>query len=225
MFIGHYSVGLAGKKVDGRPSLGTFFLAAQFLDILWPVFILIGLERVEIDSMPRQFLTLHFTSYPYSHSLVASLFWALLFAAIYYLIKKNLKTSIVLGALVVSHWVLDWIVHVPDLQLAPGIDARVGLGLWSHTALAIILEVLIFIAGIFLYVKSTTAKNLQGKFAFWSLVAFLWFAYIMNLISPPPSVNAIALAGMSQWLIIAWAYWADRNRRSAAEVIDQPMNP
>lgn len=222
MFIGHYGVGMAGKKVDSRPSLGTLFLAAQFLDVLWPVFILLGWEQVEIDSLPRKFLTLHFTSYPLSHSLAGALFWSLVFGGIYYLIKRNFRVSVVLGALVFSHWVLDWFTHVPDLQLFPGSSTRVGLGLWNSTAWTIIVEGLIFVSGIFFYVKSTKAKNLRGNVVFWSLMAFLALAYIMNLTSPPPpSVKALGFVGLSQWLIIAWAYWADRNRKSTAEVSDQ----
>jgi len=219
VFIGHYGVALAGKKVDSRPSLGTLFLAAQFLDVLWPVFILLGWEQVEIDSVPRKFLTLHFTSYPFSHSLAAALLWSVVFGVIYYLIRKNLKVSVLLGALVFSHWFLDWIAHVPDLQLFPGSNTRVGLGLWNSTMLTIIVEGLIFITGIFLYVKSTNAKNIRGRIAFWSLAVFIALAYVMNLTSPPPpSVKALGIVGLSQWLIIAWAYWADRNTKGAKEV-------
>ncbi|MGO9480442.1 MAG: hypothetical protein ACLP05_01495 [Candidatus Kryptoniota bacterium] len=208
---------MAGKKVDSRPSLGTLFLAAQFLDVLWPIFILLGLEHVEIDALPQKFLTLHFTSYPYSHSLAAAIFWSLAFGVTYYLIKKNLKVSVILGALVFSHWILDLIVHVSDLQLVPGVSARVGLGLYNSTVWTIVVEGLIFVVGIFLYIKSTKAKNIRGQVVFWSLMAFLAFAYVMNLTSPPPpSVKAIAYAGLSQWLIIAWAYWADRNRMKEA---------
>ena len=211
---------MVGKKVDNRPSLGTLFLAAQFLDILWPVFILLGWEQVEIDSVPRKFLTLHFTSYPFSHSLAAAILWSLIFGAIYFLIKKNLKVSIVLGTLVFSHWVLDWLTHVPDLQLFPGSSIKVGLGLWDSTIWTIIVEGLIFVVGIILYVKSTKAKNLSGNIAFWSLMFFITFAYIMSLTSPPPpSVKALGFVGLSQWLIIAWAYWADKNRKSSAEVM------
>lgn len=220
MFIGHYGVGMAGKKVESKPSLGTLFLAVQFLDVVWPVFILLGWERVEIENATNKFLTLHFTSYPYSHSLAAAVFWSLVFGVIYFLVKRNLKTSIVLGTLVFSHWVLDFIVHVSDLQLLPGIGTRVGLGLWNSTVWTIVVEGLIFIGGIFLYIKSTKAKNLRGNIVFWSLIAFLAFAYIMNLTSPPPpSVKAIGFAGLFQWLIIAWAYWADRNRKSTSKVV------
>jgi hypothetical protein len=217
MFIGHYGVAMAGKKVDSRPSLGTLFMAAQFLDILWPVFLLTGLEHVEIDPVAKRFLTLQFTSYPYSHSLAAAIIWSLVFGIVYFLIRKKFRVSILLGALVFSHWVLDFIVHVPDLQLFPGSDIRVGMALWNSTIRAIILEGLIFIVGIFLYLKSTKAKNLRGSVVFWSLMVFLSFAYVMNLMGPPPpSVKALGIVGMSQWLIIAWAYWADRNRKGAA---------
>lgn len=158
-----------------------------------------------------------------------------MFGVIYYLVRshleeprvsesndnragKNLKGSLVLSLLVFSHWVLDLIVHVPDLQLIPGYELKVGLGLWNSVTWTVILESVIFVAGIYLYVKSTKAKNLRGSIGYWSLVAFLSFAYVMNLEGPPPpSIAAIGIAGMSQWLIIAWAYWVDRNRKSAVK--------
>ena len=218
MFIGHYGVGMAGKKIDGRPSLGTLFLASQFLDILWPVFLLLGWEKVEIESTTNSFLMLRFTSYPYSHSLAGAILWSLVFGLVYFLVKKNLRVSIVLGALVLSHWVLDLVVHIPDLQMIPGVGTRVGFGLWNSIVWTIIVESLIFIGGVFLYVKSTKAKNLRGNIVFWSLMGFLALAYIMNLNGPPPpSVRALAFVGLSQWLIIFWAYWADKNRKSTIE--------
>ena len=189
------------------------FLAAQFLDVLWPMFILLGIERVHIEPAKDPFLTLQFSYYPFSHSLAASIVWSILFAIVYYVVRKNKKGAILLACLVFSHWVLDFVTHVPDLALAPGTSVKVGLGMWYSVALTVIVEVLIFAIGAWLYFSSTTAKKLRGKLAFWGLVVFLVFAYVANLFSPPPaSVTALGVAGLGQWLIIAWAYWIDRNR-------------
>lgn len=216
MFIGHFGVGFAAKRVDRRPSLGTLFLAAQFLDLLWPVFVLIGLEKVAIDPGNTAFTPLDFFYYPFSHGLLSVLFLSIIFGAVYFIFKKNLRTSFVLGALVLSHWVLDFIVHRPDLPLIPGSDIKVGLGLWNSVILTILVEGFIFIGGAYLYMKTTRAENKKGSIGFWSLVIFLIVVYVLNIIGPPPpSANAVAMVAMSQWLLIIWAYWIDRNRKSA----------
>ena len=131
MFIGHFGAGLSAKKIDSKPSLGTMFLAAQFLDLIWPIFILLGIEKVKIEPGISAANPLDFTYYPWSHSLLIVLFWSLLFGIIYYLAKKNIKSSIVLGLLVLSHWILDLLVHIPDLPLWPGSGIMVGFGLWN----------------------------------------------------------------------------------------------
>ena len=218
MFIGHFGAGLAAKKIDKKPSLGTMFLAAQFVDLLWPIFVILGIEKVKIDPGNTAFTPLDFISYPYSHSLLSVLIWAILFGLIYYLIKKNLKGSILLGALVLSHWVLDFIVHRPDLPLVPWSDFKVGLGLWNSVIFALVVELAIFTEGVNLYIKATKAKNKKGSIGFWSLIALLLVIYFMNVFGPPPpSVDAIGYAGLSMWLLVAWAYWIDRNRAASVE--------
>ncbi len=213
MFIGHFGAGLAGKKAAPGPSLGTMFLAAQLLDLIWPVLILIGVEKVKIVPGLTPSNPLEFTYYPYTHSLLMVLVWSLIFGMIYYFIKKNSRGAIILGLLVLSHWILDLLVHIPDLPLYPGSGIKAGLSLWNHPAVSLVIESLIFIGGIYLYLSSTKAKNKTGKFAFWSLVLFLGVAYLMNVFSPPPpSVEAIGYAGLLQWLFIPWAYWIDKNR-------------
>lgn len=213
MFIGHYSVGLAAKKWDKKPSLGTYFIACQFMDLLWPVFLLLGIEKVEIVQSNNPFLSLNFISYPYSHSLLGAIFWSVLFGAIYYLIRKDVRSSIILGLVVVSHWILDFIVHIPDLQIIPWSSLRVGLGLWNSVVFAVIIEGLIFFIGFYFYLKSTKSKNKRGQIGLWGLIIFLSVIYVLNLIGPPPpSVQAIAYAGLSQWIIVIWAYWVNSNR-------------
>ena len=157
---------------------------------------------------------LNFIYYPFSHSLVAVLIWALLFAAIYYFFKKNFLNSLWLGILVLSHWILDLIVHRPDLPIFPSDNTTfVGLGLWYSKIGTIIIEAGIFLLGFYLYAQSTKAKNKTGIHTLWSLVVLLLLIYIMNIFGPPPqSANVIGYVGLAQWLIIAWAYWIDKNR-------------
>ena len=213
MFIGHFGVGLAAKSVDRRPSLGTFFMAAQFIDLLWPVLLLFGLEKVEIDPGNTAVTPLNFVSYPISHSLLGVVIWSVLFGAVYYAVRKHLKSALLMGVLVLSHWLLDLVVHRPDLPLTPFGDAKYGLGLWNSPAAAVIVEGLIFAAGIWIYARSTRAANKTGRWAMWGLFAFLALVYAMNLLGPPPdSADAIGYVGLSQWLIVGWGYWIDRNR-------------
>jgi len=213
MFIGHFGVGLAAKKVDQKPSLGTLFFASQFIDLLWPIFLLLGIEQVVIDPGNTAFTPLDFVYYPFTHSLVGVLFWGIVVGGVYYLIKKNSKTALLLGGLVVSHWVLDFLTHAPDLPIAPGLDLKVGLGLWNSLIFTLLFETAIFAVGIFLYLKITHAKNKKGEYGFWGLIIFLILIYIMNVFgSTPPNEEAIAWAGNLQWLFVLWAYWVDKNR-------------
>jgi len=215
MFIGHFAAGFAAKKIDKRPSLGTLFMAAQFLDLLWPLLLLFGIERVEIDPGNTALTPLNFVYYPFTHGLFGALIWSVLFGGIYYLIRKNMKTAILMGGLVLSHWLLDLIVHRPDLPLFPWSDIKVGLGLWNSVFWSVLLESILFITGAWLYFKATKAKNKKGQIALWALIIFLGIVYIMNIFGPPPpDTKPVAILGLSQWLLIAWAYWIDRNRIS-----------
>lgn len=214
MFIGHFGAALAAKKLDDKPSLGTMFLASQFIDLLWPILMLTGIEKVKIEPGNSAFTPLNFTYYPFSHSLLFVMLWALLLAGIYYLIRKNLKSSLILGALVLSHWILDLITHVPDLPLYPGSSIKVGLGLWNFVSLTVLVEGVIFIAGAALYIFSTRAENKKGTIGLWSLLIFLLAIYITNMVSPPPpSAEAVAVVSLMQWIFVAWGYFIDRNRK------------
>jgi len=213
MFIGHFGVGLGAKKIISKTSLGTIFLASQFIDLLWPLFLLLGIEHVKIDPGNTVVTPMNFIYYPFSHSLIGVLIWAILFAGVYYLIKKNLKVAVWLGILVTSHWILDLLTHRPDLPLLFNNETMVGLGLWNSFIGTIIVEGSIFAAGIYFYLKVTSSKNRTGNIAFWSLIGFLVIIYISNLFGPPPpSEEPIGFIGLSQWLLIAWAYWIDKNR-------------
>jgi FtsH-binding integral membrane protein len=218
VFIGHYAVALAAKKAAPRTSLGTLFLGAQLVDLLWPVFILSGLEHVRIVPGITVVTPLDFYDYPFSHSLLAVLLWGLGLGAVYFAARRNMRASIVLGLCVVSHWVLDLLTHRPDLPLSVGGDMRWGLGLWNSLAGTVIVETALFLAGIVIYLKTTHAITGVGKYGFWALVGVLFAIYIVNVFGPPPpNVSAIGYAGNLSWLFVIWAYWVDRNRRIGLE--------
>jgi hypothetical protein len=210
MFIGHFAMGMAGKKIEPAVSLGTLFFAAQFLDLLWPTLLLLDVEHVSIEPGVSMVTPLAFTDYPISHSLLAVLGWSIVFGVIYFLLTKNRQGSILLGALVLSHWILDAIVHIPDLPLYPGDSPKVGLGLWNSMTLTVLVEGIIFVLGIVIYLNAKRTVNEKVNWRFWSLVVFLVIIHIVNFVGPPPpSVAAIAWAGHLQWLFIPWAWWAD----------------
>lgn len=213
MFIGHFGVGLGAKKADPSLSLGTLFVASQWLDLIWPIFVLLGWEKVEIAPGITKMAPLNFTHYPWSHSLLMACVWGVVIGGIYYLIRHRWRGTLVLALCIVSHWVLDLIVHRPDLPLYPGNSPLLGMGLWNHEIVEILVEGGIFIVGVILYLQATRAKNKIGSIGFWALILFLVFIHLANLIGPPPTnVKAIGWAGLMQWIFVFWAYWVDRNR-------------
>ena len=217
MFVGHFGVGFGAKAAAPRTSLGSLFLAAQFIDLLWPTLLLIGLERVQISPGATAVTPLDFTEYPISHSLLAVVVWGLLFGGAYYVLRRSVRGAVVCGLAVLSHWLLDLLVHRPDLPLAPGASVRVGLGLWSSLAATLAVELTIFAVGIWLYLRTTEPVDRKGSIGLWALVAFLLLIYMGNLFGePPPSVAALAWVGQAQWLLVIWAYWVDRHRQSTS---------
>jgi membrane-bound metal-dependent hydrolase YbcI (DUF457 family) len=219
MFIGHYAVALAAKKASPRTSLGTLFLAAQLVDLLWPVFLLLGLEHVKIDPGNTAFTPLDFYDYPLTHSLAGAAAWSVLLGVLYRLIRKDARGSLVVGACVFSHWVLDFVTHRADLPLWFTGTARVGAGLWNSVPGTLLVEVGIFAAGIAVYLRTTRPRDRTGVFAFWSLVVVLLGIYSANLLGPPPpDPGMIAIAGNAAWLFVLWAYWVDKHRTTEPAV-------
>ena len=222
MFIGHFGVGFGAKSFAPKISLGTLFIAAQFLDLLWPTLLLLGIERVQIHPGATRVTPLIFEHYPISHSLAAVLGWSVLVGAIYFYMRRNRFTAIVIGCLVISHWILDVIVHRPDLPLFPGSDTVVGLNAWSSLPLTLAIELPLFFAGVWLYARTTEADDKAGKWGLWGLVIFLLTIYAGNIFGPPPpSTDMIAWAGQLQWLIVLWGYWIDKHRHTKLLHADQ----
>ena len=193
-------------------SLGTLVLAAQWPDLLWPTLLLLGAEHVEISSDGR-WPPLQFTQYPISHSLATTLGWAVLFGIVFYAVRRNLRGAVICAAAVLSHWLLDWLVHMPDLPLVPGSASRVGLGLWASPKLALAIELTLFATGWWLYVRATVAADTLGRVGAWVFPAVLILIQIGNAFgSAPPNDSAVAWVGQAQWLLVGWAYRLDAHR-------------
>jgi hypothetical protein len=189
-------------------------LAAQFIDHLWPVLLLFGIERVAIVPGITAFTPLDFIYYPWTHSLLMSVAWGVVLGAVVYAFRKNLREGAVIAALVPGHWFLDLLSHRPDLAIAPGTEAMFGLGLWSSIPATIVVELALFAAGVFIYWTVTSGATRKSRIILGSLVAFLLVIYTSNVFGPPPpNVQMIAVAGNALWLVILWAWWVEKPRR------------
>jgi hypothetical protein len=217
MFIGHFALAFGAKKVAPKVSLGTLFMAAQLADLVWPTLVLLGIEAVAVAPGITAFTPLDFVSYPYSHSLIALVLWAVALSVAYVLVRHGkAREGVTLAALVLSHWVLDVITHRPDMPVSLDGATRVGLGLWNSIPGTIVVEALMFAAGVALYARGTRPMDRTGKVALWSLVAFLSIVYVANIFGPPPpGPGTVAWVAESLGLLVAWAYWVDRHRRPA----------
>ena len=210
MFIGHFALGFAAKRATPRVSLAVLCAAAQTADLLWPIFVGIGIEQVRIDSGNTAMTPLDFISYPYSHSLLMLVIWGLVVAGLF---RASGRTFVVIAALVVSHWVLDWITHRPDMPLYPG-GPKFGLGLWNSVGATVAVELAMFAAGLWVYMGATRPRDGKGRWGFWTLAAFLVFVYIANIMGPPPpTVTALWIAAIAGGVVLViWIWWVDRHR-------------
>jgi len=214
MFIGHNAVGFASKRLAPRTSLGWLMTAPILLDLLWPIFLLLGIEHVRIVPGDTNFTPFDFYDYPWSHSLLMAIVWGVLFAIAYYAKTRYAAGAITLAFGVVSHWILDFVTHRPDMPLYPG-GPKVGLGLWNYPAATMIVEVAMFIAGVTIYVRATRPRDRTGILALWSFVLVLAFLYAGAAQGKaPPSVNAVIAAGFAQFLMPLWSMWIDRHREA-----------
>jgi len=218
MFIGHYALGFAAKRVEPSLSLPVLLAAPQVLDLLWPVFVLAGVERVEIAPGDTAFTPLHFVSYPWSHSLVMAIVWGVALAAVVRARGASMRGAAIVAALVVSHWVLDFASHRADMPLWPGAGPLLGLGLWRSVPATLAVEIAMYAAGVALYSSATRSKDRTGTWAFVGLVAFLFVVYVGNALGPPPpSATAVAGSALALWLIPLWGWWIERHRGDRTE--------
>ncbi len=219
MYIGHYAVGFASKRVEPRVSLAWFVAGASLLDLLFPLFVLLGLERARFVPADTPFLRISLDNYPWTHSLAMAVVWSVAFGLLCRAVTRNPRAAWVAGAAVFSHWILDFLTHRPDMPLVPGLPERVGLGLWYSTAGTIVVEGALFIAGIWLYARTTQARDGIGRWAMWALVAFLALTYASNVVSTKePDPRVLAWVGLvAGWLLVVWAGWVDRHRQVRGE--------
>lgn len=211
MFLGHFALAMAAKRVAPKASLGMLVLSAQFADCLWPALLLLGIEQVRIVPGITRVTPLDFVSYPISHSLLMQLMWGLLLGAAYFFWRRDFRTAAVVGALLPTHWLLDYFSHRPDMPLYPG-GPKVGLGMWNSLPLTLMVEFGLFAVGVVLYLRATRTKG-GRKLGFWSFAIFLAVMYPVSLLGPPPpSVRVLAFTALALWLTIPWAAWGDRQR-------------
>jgi hypothetical protein len=221
MFIGHYGIALAAKRVDKNISLGLLFFATQFADILFFLLVLLGIEKMSFAPGITKVSPLDFTYYPYSHGLAASFFWAGLFFAVFKIApskpdsNKN-RVALTMGATVFSHFLLDAIVHRADLPLLGGDSYKIGLGLWNYVLASSLIELLIFLSGLWVYFKSTKGATFIGKYGMIIFSAFVTIIWMASLLTPTPSdfkIRGFAIFGLVfQLLVIVIVSWLDRRR-------------
>jgi hypothetical protein len=216
MFVGHLATALAVKQVERRAPFGLLVGAAFGLDLIWPALLLAGVETVRIDPGNTAFTPLAFEHYPWSHSLSMAIVWSVVAGRVAAGVLKHSRAGLFVGLTVLSHWVLDFVTHRPDLPLWPG-GPQVGLGLWNSIPLTLIVEGALFATGVALYLRATRPRDGVGNWAFWAFVLLTTTIWISGPFSPPPpSVTAIAVVGLALWLLPVWAWWIERHRTSVA---------
>lgn len=217
MFIGHFAVGFAAKRVVPEANLGLLFLASQLLDLVWPVLVLAGIERVAVDHGATVVTPLNFEHYPYSHSLAMAVLYSVAFTIVGHAVLRSWRGGLVLGGVTLSHWILDFVTHRADLPILLASE-KYGLGLWNSLAATLIVEVGMFVAGVLLYLR-VKGTNLRPK-SIWTLIAFLGLIYAANVFGPRPPIDtpgtAIAAPGVAMWLLVIWATLADRKAKVRA---------
>ena len=212
MFVGHYGVSFAAKRLDPTIPLWTLFLAVQLLDILWAPFVLLGIEKVRIVPGITASNPLDLYYMPYTHSLVAALLWSFAGALAYQVTARPARTrsSAVIGFAIFSHWILDFVVHRPDLPLF-GNSVKVGLGLWNIPAIAFGLEAALLFGGIWLCLQGRLGRSV------WTLVFGMLMLAIQAYIffGPPPiSDHAAAATALIAYAVFATVIWWLQDRRA-----------
>jgi hypothetical protein len=211
MFVGHYGPSFAAHTVEKRLPLWLLFVAVQFVDVLWAIFVLLGVEKVRIVPGITAASPLDLYYMPYTHSLVGALGWSAFAAIVCQLFPRlrGLRTGLVLGAAVFSHWILDLIVHRPDLTLY-GSVYKMGFGLWNYRVLSFILEMAVLFGGGWIYSKTVSRR---GKvWAFLIVLAILQF--VGTFAFPPPSSDRseAMMALFFYVLLAAVAGWVERGQ-------------
>jgi len=206
MFIGHYGAAYAAKAVAPKAPLAAYFLAVQALDVLFSVFVLSGIEHLEIVHKYTSYNPYRLYDMPITHSLVGSLGWAVAVAIVAMLVRVPRRESLLLGLAVFSHFILDLPVHTPDLTIAGNATAKLGLGLWNNVPLAIALELLLLVGGWVLFSRS---KRSDATFPKRRNRIFLAVLALLTIVTPfmpdPASPTAFAVQALVAYCVLAWA--------------------
>lgn len=214
MHVGHIAAGLIAKRIDTTPSLGTLVLAAMLPDFLWSIFIIAGIEHVRFHE--GKGAANYFDAYDIalSHSLLMDIVWAAVFAGLYYVLRHKLRGTLIIFALVLSHWVFDVIAHRPDMPVAPGLQTHLGLGLWANLPATIVVEGGLWVFALILYIRTTHARTRIGVIVFWIGVVLITLSGYNNVAGPPPPNPQIApIVSLVYFsLVVGWAYWMNRLR-------------
>lgn len=215
MFLGHFALALGAKRWTPGVSLGVLVLAAQWVDLLWPLLLLAGVERVVVDPGITVVAPLDFVHYPWTHSLLMGLVWGVLAGGLYYAWRRRPREAAVVGALVPSHWVLDLVVHRPDLPVWPG-GPVVGLGLWNSLAGTLAVEFGLLAGGAWLYWRATDAADRVGRLGAYGFVGLLVVGYLGTTFGPaPPDATTVASGALALWLVATLAWWVDEHRTAS----------
>jgi hypothetical protein len=218
MFAGHYGVSFLVKKAEPRLPLWTLFLATQLIDVLWVVFVLSGIEHYRIVPGITASLPLDLYYMPYTHSLAAVATWsAAVFAACRWVIPisgfRSNRSAFLLALAVFSHWVLDLVVHRPDLPLYDN-TYKVGFGLWNFPLPALVLESAFLFGGIGFYLRSSRATSFAGRYGMIFFGLAILAAHCLLLWGPlpgSPAQGAVEL-GSLYFILSAGAFWLEKKR-------------
>ena len=215
MLVGHFAVALLATRVEPRLSLGTAVVASTLADLLLFTFVIRGIEQIEI--VRGRFGAANYfaaVDIALSHSAAMGAVWAALFAAVHRLVRGSTRAALIVLVAVASHWVLDAISHPPHLPIAPGIDARVGLGLWTSIPATLVVEGLFWALALYLYLRATQSADSAGRYVFWGGAIVLTLSWYNNIAGSAPSrpENAPTASLIFFMIWVAWGYWMNRAR-------------
>ncbi len=216
MFVGHYGVSFVAKAHRREIPLWLLFIAVQLIDIFWSIFVLLGIEKVRIVPGYTASSPLDLYYMPYTHSLLGAALWSIAFGAIcIFVYRWNRAAGVIVGVAVFSHWILDLLVHRPDLALYDS-HMKMGFSLWNYKWPEFALEVLFLIIGIYIYMRSTRADRNIGRYGFIVFgIAMLAIQASQFYTPPPPSGNAVAISALFAYVLFAGiAAWLERKRVS-----------
>jgi hypothetical protein len=216
MLIGHFGVGLGLKRFAPEVNLGFITAAATLPDFLWGSFLLLGWERSRIVPGITKFSPYEMSYVPWSHGLAACVLWSVLVATATLLLKRTMREALCLALAVVSHWILDFITHRPDLPIL-GERKLFGLSLYNSTIATMLLETSLLIFGMWLYVRSTSARNRHGRVGIFLYLAALLYVFVAGHFTRPP--DNIRLAAISALVMLSFfslfGAWVDSLRKSS----------